>query len=50
MNCNTTIMGIQRKYFFRRALAIVLIGIPAELLLLKMLGLFITFCGYAGIF
>lgn len=50
MNYTKTIMGIQRKYFFRRLAAVVLIGIPAELLLLKVLGFIITFCGYAGIF
>jgi hypothetical protein len=50
MNNNTTIMGLQRKYFFRRVVAVILIGIPAELLALKILGLFLRICLAAGIF
>lgn len=50
MNYITELVGGKPKYAVRRFAAVVLIGIPAEILLLKVLGLFIRVCACAGIF
>ena len=50
MNYITELVGGKPKYAVRRFAAVILIGIPAEILLLKVLGFIITFCGLAGIF
>ena len=50
MDYNNVFLDRQRKYFYRRLIAVIIIGIPMELLFLKVLGLVIKFCNYAGIY
>lgn len=50
MNKYSTLFDYSSPYFWRRAAAVLILGIPAELLALKVLTIFINIMNLVGVF
>lgn len=50
MDKYSTLFDYSSRYFWRRAAAVLILGIPAELLALKVLTIFINIMNLVGVF